>query len=124
MHAPVIQRSSMLDLAQTPCTQWRWNWGWHNRTPWKFYAKRNIGRERSTVYLHRELMIEHEPPESLELVVDHINGQSLDDRRENLRWLTPKQNRANTLDRRQVPSLDAIVAELVAGIEQPQEMPF
>ena len=39
----------------------RWNWGWHANTPWKHYAKRNIGAARSTVYLHREILIRHDP---------------------------------------------------------------
>jgi len=147
-NARAIQRASApLDLSHTPwrrlvlsakrdiwclvdaddcdwIMQWRWNWGWHNRTPWKFYAKRNVGTERSTIYLHRELMLRAQPNVVLDRVVDHINGQSLDNRQTNLRWVTAKVNRANALDRSQIPSLDAIVAELVAGLEDAEEMPF
>src|SRR5437868_14361299 len=73
----------------------RWNWGWHASTPWKHYAKRNVGAARSTVYLHREVMIRHDPrTEAFQWShhVDHINGQSLDNRKANLRWLTPGEN--------------------------------
>lgn len=52
----------------------------------KFYAR------RENVYMHRELMAGQ-----LEdgLVVDHINGNGLDNRRENLRVVTPAQNTRN-----------------------------
>lgn len=94
----------------------KWNIGWKPRAAWKFYAKRNIGAERSTLYLHREIMIRLDPHVALdEMHADHINGQSLDDREENLRWCSPAQNRANTKRREDIPSLDAIARQLVAG---------
>jgi hypothetical protein len=97
--------------------QWGWNVGWHSHTPWKFYGKRNVGRERSTVYLHREIMLRAEPlPPGLEwMVADHINGQSLDNRRANLRWLTPAQNKAHRTPRDLIPSLESIMAGLRAS---------
>src|SRR5262245_60218257 len=147
MHAPVNPRALLPDLSQTPwrrlvlsekhdiwCLvdadhlpwigQWKWNWAWHNRTPNKYYAKRNIGPERSTIYLHRELMLHLQPPLSLDLVVDHINGQSLDCRVDNLRWVTAAQNRANTLGPSLVPSVDDIVAGLVAEFGLAEEIPY
>lgn len=52
------------------------------------YVKRN-GKNR-VLYLHRELLA---PPPGF--VVDHINGDTLDNRRENLRICTRAQNSAN-----------------------------
>ena len=60
-------------------------------------------------------MLRAQPNVALDRVVDHINGQSLDNRKTNLRWVTAKVNRANALGRSQIPSLDATVAELIAG---------
>lgn len=59
--------------------------------------------------------------------VDHGNGQSLDNRRDNLSWVTNRQNAANRRPRAKIPSLDSIVRQLVAGLgalpESP-EVPF
>jgi hypothetical protein len=111
-------------------TAHRWNWGWHARTPWKHYAKRNEGKARSTVYLHREILKVIDPRADWFVQshhADHINGNSLDNRDENLRWLTPDENRAHKLPRAAIPSLDAILAELagqVVEVAQLAEIPF
>jgi hypothetical protein len=89
----------------------RWNIGWHAKTRWKFYAKRNTGSERSTVYMHREILAR---AAGFDLAAHghHLNGQSLDNRRVNLAWTAPSVNSAIRVARGSAPSLDAIVAEL------------
>lgn len=59
----------------------------------KEYAFRyeNKNGKRFRLYLHREIM---NPPEDRE--VDHISGDGLDNRRENLRVVTKQQNLMNT----------------------------
>jgi hypothetical protein len=103
-----------------------WNYGWHRTTPWKYYAKRNIGPARSTVYMHREILL-RALPDQAELAAthhgDHVNGQSLDNRRDNLRWLTPLENRRHQVGRDLVPSLETIVRKLLANPVL-EEVPF
>lgn len=107
-------------------TAWRWNVGWHNKTKWKYYAKRNTGAARSTVYMQREILIRIGRPNgrTLDLENDadlafiashhghHMNGQSLDNRRENLAWETPEGNGAIKVKRHEIPTLEQITAEL------------
>jgi hypothetical protein len=148
-----IETADLLDLASTP---WRrimlsareniwclvdacdhawlsdntWNVSWGSRTPWQKYAKRNVGRDRATVRMHREIMIAAEPRSERFMrshYVDHINGQTLDNRRANLRWATHKQNCSNRTRRDLIPSLDSIALALVASLGvRPElaEVPF
>lgn len=57
-----------------------------------FYARRNtrINGKHGSVYMHRQIM---SAPRGVE--VDHVNHNSLDNRRDNLRLATRAQNSAN-----------------------------
>lgn len=56
----------------------------------RVYAATFKGIDDKTTFLHRFLL---RPP--ADLVVDHINRDTLDNRRSNIRAVTPTQNRAN-----------------------------
>lgn len=84
-----------------------WLWAIENlwratpdKTGRKLYASRSIaigdGR-KSSLYLHKEILIRSGavPPSPRHTIGDHRNGNSLDNRRINLRWATPSQNRLN-----------------------------
>jgi len=84
----------------------RQDYGWASQWLWNpkhrpslrgdhYYAKRNIGSARTPVYLHVEIMTRAEPMPRRRRIVDHINGNTLDCRRKNLRWVTPKKNANN-----------------------------
>ena len=66
-----------------------------NRFKWYFangYARRTpiVNGKRTTLSLHRFIM--NAKPEEM---IDHVNGDKLDNRRENLRFCTPGQNQMN-----------------------------
>lgn len=57
------------------------------------YRTVTVNGRNKNVYLHREIMGLNVP--GPKLVVDHINQNALDNRRENLRVCTPSQNSMN-----------------------------
>ena len=67
----------------------QWKWQYHTGG----YARRDyaVDGKRFKVYMHRVITGNDES-----LVVDHINGDRLDNRKENLRLCHQKQNSANS----------------------------
>lgn len=109
-------------------SRWRWNFGWHAKTKWKFYAKRNDGPARDTIYMHREILIRATPGAGAEFFAAHHahhgNGQSLDNRKANLAWTTPAVNSSIRVKRGEVPTLEEIIAGLMAGQAAQAQVPY
>lgn len=86
--------------------QWRWKWKASKRTKphhkLKQYAVRSAqiggrGGRHVTLYLHK-LVLQRTgkmPPTAAHIIGDHQDGNSLNCRRGNLEWATPKGNREN-----------------------------
>lgn len=78
-------------------------YGWYaHKGKAGYYARRNVGKRpnRSTIYLHQTIMERILGRElSREERVDHIFGDTLDNKRNKLRLATPSQNAFNSGNR-------------------------
>lgn len=78
------------------CQQWRWQFVW-DRWKTKKYACRSTtlaGGGREKLYLHKEILKRKGdiPPTPKHTIGDHNDSDSLNNRRDNLEYVTPKQN--------------------------------
>lgn len=76
--------------------QWKWQFTW-DRHRQKKYATRSTtlaGRRRVKIYLHKAVLERKGdvPPSAKHTIGDHNDSDSLNNKRDNLEWVTPKQN--------------------------------
>lgn len=86
--------TALIDAADLPIAE-GWRWSAKRHASGHVYAYRNAwdpeARKQRNLLLHRAIM---DPPTGM--VVDHINGDTLDNRRANLRICTQGQNLRNS----------------------------
>lgn len=87
----------------------KWHFGNGRRTLYARVSEHN-GGDRVCVLLHRLIM---QPPAGM--VVDHVNGNGLDNRRSNLRIVTSAQNATNKRRRRDNTSGTQGVKKIKSG---------
>lgn len=129
---PIGRRAELATLIDEEDAQWATATGWnpitHTWTPDAVYARRNVGKARVTIYLHQAIMLRRDPPPSLEFmrahVIDHINGQTLDNRLANLRWVTRSVNALNCRNLRPIPPIEMLVAQLLGLMPMEEAVPF
>ena len=83
---------TIVDDEDAGLAQFRWSAHPIQRASGGYYVSRHAAGDEpgSTIYMHRTIL--HAPPGML---VDHINGNGLDNRRSNLRLCTKRQNAIN-----------------------------
>lgn len=74
------------------------NWCYSNAGYAVHYCTAENGK-RTTLYMHRVIMVQALAKSAPSMQVDHINHNRLDNRRENLRLATRQQNQANKAKR-------------------------
>jgi hypothetical protein len=87
----------------------QWMWCAHFDQRGKLYAAREEcrGGRRRRIYMHREIMARVGPsPDPKRTLVDHWDGDGVNNTRLNLRWVTPSENTRN------VKGLDLLQARL------------
>lgn len=99
--------SSIVAIVSPEDYDWAKSWMWsyslsnlrENRAKEKYYARRStrVAGKAVSIYLHKEILrrMGAVPPSPRHHIGDHKNGDSLDCRRENLRWATPSENARN-----------------------------
>jgi hypothetical protein len=65
-----------------------------HRHKWYAYRSTTVAGCDASIFLHKEILRRKEAqPDPRYKIADHVNGDSLDCRKANLRWATPSQNR-------------------------------
>lgn len=99
LYLPHLERCVIDDIDYEWASRWLWNLC-PSKNGKKIYIRRSKklrGGKWISIWLHKAICYrEHGmPPTPSHIVADHKNGNSMDNRRSNLRWATVRENREN-----------------------------
>jgi hypothetical protein len=82
-----------------------YNWRAHfNRGKWYAFRKGRVWEKNKSIAMHRQIM---NAPDGVE--IDHIDGDGLNNKDENLRFCTHSQNSANRVDSKNTSGYKGVV---------------
>jgi hypothetical protein len=86
--------------------QWKWTTTWDKHKKKRYATRTTRTKDRPTphkIYLHKQILSERMaeiPPSAKHTIGDHVDSNSLNNKRCNLEWVTPTENASRLRSKR------------------------